>query len=239
MSKGLEKQAKLIYSIIEKLWLATAIIVVYFWIGNSLDILKQGYSIQISNLGLKKFLELNDHIFQIPVFSAAVTTLLLGWITVKIYLSTYFTTHENNINSQEVNRYSTYLKHYENFIMMLEIKVTKFKFLSPNSIDKLALYTYIFPNVKHGDLSICDDYKNLIKSFNNSIDFLNSNLPKKLGYNDHVDMLIEQSKKMGIELPKYERKQFLKIEHELYDLINHINRNISVSDFLEAKYSIY
>ena len=76
-------------------------------------------------------------------------------------------------------------------------------------------------------------------SFNVSIDFLNHNLPKKLGYTDHIDLLIENSKKMGIELPRYERKQFLKIEHELYDLINHINRNINVSDRLEAKYSIY
>lgn len=239
MSKNLEKQAKLIYLIIEKLWLITVIIVAYFWMGNCLDILKQGYSIKISNSGLKKFIELNDHIFQIPVFSAAVTTLLLGWITVKIYLSTYFSTHENNMNSQEVNRYTTYLKHYENFVRMLEIKTTKLKYLSPNSIDKLALYSYIFPNVKNGDLSVCDDYKNLIKSFNKSIDFLNSNLPRKLGYIDHIDMLIEQSNKLGVVLPKYERKHFLKIEHELYDLINHINRNINILDLVEAKYSIY
>lgn len=239
MSTGLEKKANLIYSIIEKIWLVTSMIFVYFWIGNCFDILKQGYSIQVSNLGLKNFLELNDHILKIPVFSTAITTLLLGWITVKIYLSTYFTTHENNINNQEVSRYSTYLKHYENFVMMLEIKVSKLKYLSPNSIDKLALYTYIFPNVKNGDLSICNDYKSVINSFNTSIDFLNKNLPKKLGYIDHIDLLIEQSKKMGIDLPKYERKQFLKIEHELYDLINHINRNINVLDILEAKYSIY
>ncbi|BFM36829.1 retron Ec48 family effector membrane protein [Acinetobacter towneri] len=239
MSTGLEKEAKLIYLIIEQLWLVTLMIIIYFWVGNCFDILKQGYAIQINNSGLKKFLELNDQILQIPVFSTAITTLLLGWITVKIYLNTYFTTHENNLNNQEVSRYSTYLKHYENFIMMLEIKVSKLKYLSPNSIDKLALYTYIFPNVKNGDLSICNDYKNIIKSFNVSIDFLNNNLPKKLGYTDHIDLLIENSKKMGIELPRYERKQFLKIEHELYDLINHINRNINVSDRLEAKYSIY
>lgn len=239
MSTGLEKEAKLIYLIIEKLWLVTLMIVVYFWVGNCFDILKQGYKIQINNLGLKKFLELNEHIFQIPVLSTAITTLLLGWITVKIYLSTYFTTHENNLNNHEVSRYSTYLKHYENFIMMLEIKVSKLKYLSPNSIDKLALYTYIFPNVKNGDLSICNDYKITIKSFNDSVEFLNKNLPKKLGYTDHIDLLIEHSKKMGIDLPRYERKQFLKIEHELYDLLNHINRNIDVLDILEAKYSIY
>lgn len=239
MNTSLEKEANLIYSIIEILWLITLMVVLYFWIGNSFEILKQGYSIKISNLGLKKFLELNDHLLKIPVFSTAVTTLLLGWITVKIYLRTYFTTHENNINNQEVNRYSTYLKHYENFIMMLEIKVCKLKYLSPNSIDKLALYTYIFPNVKDGDLTICDDYRKIINSFNNSIDFLNKNLPKKLGYIDHIELLIEQSKKMGIELTKYERKQFLKIEHELYDLINHINRNINVLDIVEAKYSTY
>lgn len=239
MINRLEKEAKLIYSIIEILWLVTLMIVIYFWIGNCLEILKNGYSIKISNLGLKNFLELNSHILQIPVFSTAVTTLLLGWITVKIYLSTYFTTHENNINNQEVNRYSTYLKHYENFVMMLEIKVSKLKYLSPNSIDKLALYTYIFPNVRNGDLGICNDYKNTINSFNESVDFLNRNLPKKIGYTDHIDLLIEQSRKMGIELPKYERKQFLKIEHELYDLINHINKNINVLNILEAKYSTY
>ncbi|WP_314337014.1 retron Ec48 family effector membrane protein [Acinetobacter guillouiae] len=239
MSTILKKEADLIYSIIEKLWLVTAMVVVYFWTGNSLEILKQGYSIKISSLGLKNFLELNEYIFQIPVFSTAITTILLGWITVKIYLSTYFTTHENNINNQEVNRYSTYLKHYENFLMMLEIKTSKLKYLSPNSIDKLALYTFIFPNVKNGDLRICNDYTDVIDSFNNSIDFLNKNLPKKLGYIDHIDLLISQSKKMGIALPQYERKQFLKIEHELYDLINHINKNLDVSDIKQAKYSIY
>lgn len=182
MTTGLEKEARLIYSIIEKLWFVTLIIVIYFLIGNFFDLLKQGYGIKINNLGLKKFLELNDHIFKIPVFSTAITTLLLGFITVKIYLNTYFTTHQNNLNSQEVSRYSTYLKHYENFIMMLEIKVSKLKYLSPNSIDKLALYTYIFPNVKNGNLSICSDYIDIIESFNTSINFLNNNLPKKLGY---------------------------------------------------------
>lgn len=239
MSSTLKKQADLVYLIIEILWFITLCIVIYFFIGNIFELMKQGYSIKITNLGLKKFLELNEHIFKIPVFSVAMTTILLGWITVKIYLSTYFTTHENNTNNQDVSRYSTYLKHYENFIMMLEIKVSKLKYLSPNSIDKLALYNYIFPNVKKGDLSICRDYKNIIESFNNSIDFLNKNLPKKLGYTDHIDLLINESKKMGIELPRYERKQFLKIEHELYDLINHINRNINVSDIQEAKYSTY
>lgn len=239
MSKSLKKEADLIYLIIEYLWLITAMVVVYFCICNSIELLKQGYLIQISNEALKKFFELNGYIFQIPIFSSAVTTLLLGWISVKIYLSTYFTTHENNINSQEVNRYSTYLKHYENFLMMLEIKIIKLKYLSPSSIDKLALYTYIFPNIKNGDLSVCDDYKNIINSFNSSVEFLNKNLPKKIGYIDHINLLINQSEKMGIELPRYERKQFLKIEHELYDLLNHINKNVDILNIIQAKYSIY
>lgn len=239
MNTTLKIQADLIYSIIEYLWLITAMAVIFFSICNSLELFKQGYSIQISNSALKEFFNLNEHIFKLPIFSTAVTTLLLGWITVKIYLSTYFTTHENNINTQEVNRYSTYLKHYENFIMMIEIKIVKLRYLSPSSIDKLALYTYIFPNVKNGDLSICDDYKITIDSFNKSIDFLNNNLPRKLGYIDHIDLLINHAKKMGIELPRYERKQFLKIEHELYDLLNHINRNIDILDIKEAKYSTY
>lgn len=239
MSSNLKKQADLIYIIIEILWFITLSAFIYFFIGNFFEILKEGYSIKISNLGLKKFIDLNEHIFQIPVFSTAITTILLGWITVKIYLSTYFTTHDNNINNQEVNKYATYLKHYENFLMMLDIKVCRLQYLSPNSIDKLALYTYIFPNVKNGDLNVCEDYKIVINSFNSSVDFLNKNLPKRLGYIDHIELLINQSKKMGIDLPRYERKHFLKIEHELYAVINHINRNIDLDEIIEAKYSTY
>ncbi|EFF81063.1 hypothetical protein HMP0015_3415 [Acinetobacter haemolyticus ATCC 19194] len=122
---------------------------------------------------------------------------------------------------------------------MLEIKTSKLKYLSPNSIDKLSLYNFIYPNMKDGDLSVCIEYKKTINSINNSIIHINNNLPKKIGYTDHINLLINESKKMGIDLPQYERKYFLKIEHELYELINHINRNINEADIKEAKYSTY
>ena len=63
MSSTLKKQADLVYLIIEILWFITLCIVIYFFIGNIFEVMKQGYSIKITNLGLKKFLELNEHIF--------------------------------------------------------------------------------------------------------------------------------------------------------------------------------
>ena len=59
MSSTLKKQADLVYLIIEILWFITIYIVIYFFIGNIFEVMKQGYSIKITNLGLKKFLELN------------------------------------------------------------------------------------------------------------------------------------------------------------------------------------
>ncbi|KUM12157.1 hypothetical protein AV645_03175 [Acinetobacter calcoaceticus] len=207
--------------------------------GNFFEKIKGKYSISITNGGVIEFIKLNEHIFSFLVFSTAVTTLLLGWITVKIYLSTYFTTHENNLNNQDVNRYSTYLKHYDNFLMMIDIKINKLKYLSGTNIDKLCLYNFIFPNIKDGVLVVSNDYVELINSLDQSIEFLNKNLPRKIGYSDHIEFLINQANKIGVELPYYERKYFLKIEHELYSLINHINYNIRVKELTEPKYSIY
>lgn len=239
MSSKLKKEADLIYTIINILWGITIIITFVFFVGNFFEKIEGKYSFSITNDGLIQFIKLNEHIFNFFVFSTAVTTLLLGWITVKIYLSTYFTTHENNLNNQEVNRYSTYLQHYDNFLMMIDIKINKLKYLSVTNIDKLCLYNFIFPNVKDGVLLVSDDYRELINLLDQSIEHLNKNLPRKIGYSDHIDFLIKQANKIGVELPYYERKYFLKIEHELYSLINHINHNIRVNELREPQYSIY
>ncbi|KHN66881.1 hypothetical protein DH17_17005 [Acinetobacter oleivorans] len=123
--------------------------------------------------------------------------------------------------------------------MMIDIKINKLKYLSGTNIDKLCLYNFIFPNIKDGVLVVSNDYVELINSLDQSIEFLNKNLPRKIGYSDHIEFLINQANKIGVELPYYERKYFLKIEHELYSLINHINYNIRVKELTEPKYSIY
>lgn len=239
MKSNLECEASFIYSFIKYLWIIATIVMLLFFIANLCNIIKDGFTLDFSNIALKNFIELNEHIFKIPVLSTGITTILLGWITVKIYLSTYFSTHENNLNSQEVNRYTTYLKHYDNFLMMLEIKLKRLAYLSPNSIDKLSLYNFIFQNVRNGDLGISKCYKDFLENTNIAINEINNNLPKKIGYSNHIQLLVKEAKNMGIDLPEYERKSFIKIEHDFYDLINHINKHNNLPALVESKHSIH
>lgn len=236
---SLKEQSDFIYNVIEYLWLVSIFFIIYFFIGNSCYMMKNQYHIDITSSGLNQFILLNEHIFKIPIFSAAITTGLLGWITVKIYLHTYFTTHENNINNQDVNRYSTYLQHYNNFIMMIDNGIERSEYLSNNTIDKFALYNFIYPDAPDGNLTISENYKNIIKEIDVNIIFLNTNLPRKIGYSDHIQRLIIQSSLMGIQLPEYERKDFLRLEHDFYFFINHINKNIKLNSLSKPAYSVY
>lgn len=239
MSGKLKELSKIINQMIKYTWFISIVIAVWFFAGNSFEVLKEQYEFSFTSIGFKKFIELNEHIFKILLFSVTVTTALLAWITVQIYMETYLTTHENNRNIQDVNRYSTYLKHYDNFLKTLDNYLEQSRFFSNKTIDKLCFYKFLFPEAILGNLNISDKYIQLIDELDSSIKYLNSNLPRKLGYADHIQKVIIKSKELGIILPECERKEFLKLEHDLYILINYINSNLGVKLVTLPEYSVY
>ncbi|MGE8551534.1 MAG: retron Ec48 family effector membrane protein, partial [Acinetobacter calcoaceticus] len=163
-------------------------------------------------------------------------TVLLGWISVQIYLETYITTHANNLNTQQVNRYSTYLQHYRNFIETIDIYLEHSSYLKSNSIDRLFFYRVVYPNSFEGDLNVSDNYRNIIKLIDMDIKFLNNGLPRKLGYSDHIKKLIINAENVGISIQECERKDFIKLEYDFYLFINNINKSLIVDELTKPQY---
>jgi hypothetical protein len=232
----LARDSSLINRIIKRIWFLAACATLYFFICNFFFILKSGYHFEPTSEGFKKFIELTQYIFQIPVLAIAITTVLLGWISVQIYLETYITTHANNLNTQQVNRYSTYLQHYRNFIETIDIYLEHSSYLKSNSIDRLFFYRVIYPNSFEGDLNVSNNYKNIIKLIDVDINFLNKGLPRKLGYADHIKKLIINAESLGITIQECERKDFIKLEHDFYLFINNINKSLIVDELTKPEY---
>lgn len=186
-----------------------------------------------------EFFLLYDHVFKVLTVGVACTTVLLGWLTVQIYLKTYLTTHTNNLNTQIVNQYSTYLKHYDFFNALVDRYIIENKYILSKDIDKFVMYNFIFSSPSEGNFNISEDYKLLIKKMNKNIEILNNNLPRKLGYIDHRDTLILNLEKVGVKIPKCDRRDFLKLEIEAYFFINNINKNINMQQLITANYNAY
>lgn len=185
------------------------------------------------------FFSFFENILNLFKFLVAITTVLLAWLTVQIYLSTYLTTHKNNLNIQMVNQKSTYLSHFKFFNEILENYLNGSKYLTKRSFDKFIFYNYVFLNPQLGDFSISDRYKKSLFDINSNIILLNNNLPRKLGYVSHRDFLINSLSEMGITVPKCERKDFLMLEKELYLFFNNINKYIDCEELEVATYNAY
>lgn len=232
----LARDSSLINKIIKIIWFVAACATLYFFICNFFFILKEGHYFQPTSEGLKNFIDLTKHIFQIPVLAIAITTVLLGWISVQIYLETYITTHANNLNTQQVGRYSTYLQHYRNFIETIDIYLEHSNYLKTNSIDRLLFYRTVYPNSFEGDFNVSDNYKNIIKLMDVDIKLLNSGLPRKIGYADHIKRLIVNAESIGIAIQECERKDFIKLEYDFYLFINNINKSLILKELTKPEY---
>lgn len=232
----LMNESILINKIIKVVWFVTVCATFYFFICNSFFIIKSGFYFQPTSQGLKEFINLNEHIINIPVLAVAITTALLGWISVQIYLETYLTTHVNNLNTQDVNRYSTYLQHHKNFFETIDIYLEYSSFLKSSSIDRLLFYRVIYPNSFEGDLNVSDSYKNIIKLIDGNIKLLNDDLPRKIGYSDHIKRLIANAESLGITIQECERKDFIKLEYDFYLFINNINKSLVLRELTKPEY---
>lgn len=180
-----------------------------------------------------------DNIGKIFGFFVAITTILLGWLTVQIYLNTYLTTHKNNINVEMVNQKNTYLNHLKFFNQIIDNYLEESIYLTKKSLDKFILYDFVFENPQEGNFKISVKYLTLISNMNENIENLNQKLPRRLGYVGHRDFLINSLSEVGIIIPKCERRDFMKLEREIYKFLNNINKNIGCSLLNEAKYNAY
>lgn len=232
----LARNSFLINKVIKIVWFLAACSTLYFFSCNFFFILREGFQFEPSSNGLGIFFELNKYIFQIPIFAAAITTALLGWITVQIYLETYLTTHTNNLNTQKVNQYSTYLQHYKNFLETIDIYIEHSNYLKSNSIDRLFFYRIIYPNSFDGDLNISEKYKEIIFLIDSNIKFLNEDLPRKIGYSEHIKRLIAHAENLGISIQECDRKDFIKLEYDFYLFINNINKSLVVNELTRPEY---
>jgi len=149
------------------------------------------------------------------------------------------TTNKNNMNVQLINQKSTYLSHLKFFNEIVDSYLEKSKLIMSGSVDKFEFYGFIFVNPGNGDFNISHNYKTEISKINDAIIKLNKKLPKKLGYVEHRDLLIESFGKMGIKVPRSERRDFFKLESELFGFLNNINRNNGLKPLNTTDYNPY
>lgn len=193
------------------------------------------YSIKCLNNFISYF-EIITKLFAIFV---AIVTVMLGWLTVQIYLSTYLTTHNNNKNSQLINTYSTYFEHLKYFNNIVDNYLDQNEIIKSKNIDKFKFYEFIFISPRNGNFEISDQYKSVIAKINQEIDKLNSSLPRKLAYVGHRDIVIDLVYSMGIKLPVCDRKDFLKLENEVFKFISNMNKNNGISPLKNCEYNPY
>ncbi|HBJ01841.1 retron Ec48 family effector membrane protein [Acinetobacter schindleri] len=138
-----------------------------------------------------------------------------------------------------VNQKNTYLNHLKFFNEIIDNYLDESIYLTKKSVDKFIFYDFVFERPQEGKFEISTKYSNLICNMNENIENLNQKLPRRLGYVEHRDFLINNLLEIGIFIPKCERRDFMKLEKEVYKFLNNINKNISCSLLKEAKYNAY
>ena len=177
----------------------------------------------LNNSCIENFLSRISSLVKLFIFVWGVIAALFAWLTIEVYVHTYISTHENNLNAKKVSAHNTYLSHYNFFCDLVDCYIEKSRLVSKKSIDKLVLYNFIFKTAHLGDFDVSQDYKDVLESLNFAIEQMNVNLKRKQGYDLHAKGLVNECKKLGIGLTESERKDFSRIEMDIYNLLNNIN----------------
>lgn len=240
MKHDVEKVSKLINLIILIVAIIVALIIIvviatiFYEVSSDKDNLLC-YSIKCFN----NFISFFEIIPKIFAFFVAIMTVLLGWLTVQIYLSTYLTTYKSNNNTQNVNAYSTYFEHLKYFNNIVDHYLDQNEIIKGKNIDKFKFYDFLFVDPRLGDFEISNQYKDIVKKIDIEIERLNLNLPRKIGYVEHRDLTISLFETMGVKLPICERKDFFKLEQEIFKFISNVNKNNGLQPLKDAKYNPY
>lgn len=204
-----------------------------FFIVTTIELYGKGINFCFSDNCLGNFLEYYKNTLKILPSAIALLTVVFLWHASRIYIHTYNTTHNNNLNTQMVNKQTTYLNHYNNFSEILSHYLSKVDLISIHSIDKFEFYHFIYNDSLNGDFSISVKYKEFICEINNTIDNLEINAIRDKEYILHINEIVDKFSVVGFVLPNCQRKEFMKIEANCYKLLNLINKSIKADQIKE------
>ena len=226
----MEKFNKKIDIFVKTIIASSSLFFLLFFIFTAYQLYKDGINFCLVDDCLGNFIEYYKNTLKIPPAALAILTLLFLWHASNIYVHTYNTTHKNNLNTQMVNKQTTYLNHYKNFSEILDHYLSKVDFISLRSIDKFEFYHFIYKDSVNGDFEISQRYIDFITQINENISNLESNPIRDKEYKFHIDEIIKKFSLAGFTLPNCPRKEFMKIEVNCYRLLNLINKSKNVDE---------
>lgn len=211
----------------------------YSWPFIYVDIKNKNIGFCLSNNCIENFISNISGLIKLSIFVWGIIAALFAWLTIEVYVHTYISTHKNNLNAKKVSAHSTYLTHYNFFCDLVDCYIDKSRLVSKNSIDKLVLYNFIFKTAHLGDFDVSEEYRIVLNNLDLAIEHMNITLQRKQGYDLHAKKLVLECKKLGISLTESERKDFSRIELDVYNLLNNINNILKCKKLTTPKYIGY
>jgi hypothetical protein len=163
-------------------------------------------------------------VWDIPIKLAKSTTeIMVSTATIGgifIALNSYIS---NLSNSALAN----HIAHFSIFNNYLNSEILKHDKIHPQSINILSWYNNIFTLSRNGSTDVSKNYIQFINELNGQIKISNEQASQaKSGsfrYKDHQKRIIENLKKIEIQLSYLPRNDFFEVEGEIYSLIQKVN----------------
>lgn len=137
------------------------------------------------------------------------------------------------LNSSHTSALSNHISHFSIFHSYLNGEVGKLSMVSPESIDVLSFYNFIFHKSRSGKTDVSSDYINFVKDLNSEV--ITSNGKAKgvqdgaFRYKDHQARLIQLLVRAGITMTYLPRNDFYAAEGQVFSLIEKVNQSFCYS----------
>jgi len=139
----------------------------------------------------------------------------------------YFAIKNYFLNSESTKMYN-HIENLKLFNDFVDSELNKLNLVSPKSINHFKLYNSIYPQSKKGVLKKSIRYEAVVIKINDEIrksnDDVKSYSEYDFKYKVHQDRLIKILFDIGIELSSGTRLEFYKIERQVYEFINIVNK---------------
>lgn len=140
-----------------------------------------------------------------------------------IALMTYYSGVKNNNNS-------SYTAHLTMFREFSSAELSKRTSIYPEGINLFRWYKVMFPKAKNGDISVSNDYLDIIDDIQNVINEANAYITdenKDYKYKTHQRKMIKVLGKIGICISNGPKNTFIDIEGEVFEYIDTVNLSFS------------
>ncbi|RJL53704.1 retron Ec48 family effector membrane protein [Pectobacterium carotovorum] len=183
------------------------------------------------------FSKKNEGVINILQVTAWLLTIIATIGGMFVALMTYRTGIKNS-------NFSNHISHLNMFRDFINSEILKRKYLTPEGVNIYQWYFLIFPNSKHGDVSISSTYNDSIFNIRDIVCEANDKIAEATGtydYRTHQFKIIDSLSKLGIKVSNGTKNEFIAIELQVFDLIDCVNMTFTNSSLelkkLERKYS--